>query len=519
MYNSSLMNETPSRSNRPTGMFGFTIVWVGQIISLLGTSMTGFAMTIWAYEKTNAATALALVGFFFVAPMLIASPFAGALVDRSNRKLMMMVSDIASGIATIAILILYSTGQLQIWHLFITSAVQGVFQSFQWPAYSAAISTMLPKQHYGRANGMLSLADTASNIFAPILAGALLGFIGFSGILLIDIVTFVIAIGALLLVFVPQPKVTEEGRQAQGSIFKEAVFGFHYILSRPSLLALQIVFLTGNFFIGIPLAVQAAMILANTGSSEKALAFVNSAGAVGGVVGGLVMSAWGGPKRRVHGVLMGWFVASLLGLVLMGFGRSIPIWAVASFFGMFFIPIINGSNQAIWQAKVPPDLQGKVFSIRRLIAWFVSPLAMLVAGPLADQLLEPAMRNPQSFLATSLGWLIGTGPGRGMALLFIIGGGLAALVGISGYAFRLLREADTLLPDHDELPPAAVEAPAVQSPALATPQDAASERLTRMQELLEERQSWAAMPDTPERELALKAISNSLRKLGQSSTQ
>jgi MFS family permease len=484
-------------------MFGFTIVWVGQIISLLGTSMTGFAMTIWAYEKTNAATALAMVGFFFVAPMLIASPFAGAIVDRSNRKLMMMISDIASGIATIIILILYRTGHLEIWHLFVTSAFQGVFQSFQWPAYSAAITTMIPKEQYGRANGMLSLADTASNIFAPILAGALLGIIGFSGILLIDIASFVFAIGALLLVFIPQPKVSEEGRQAQGNIFKEAVFGFGYILKRPPLLALQLVFLSGNFFVGIPGAVQAAMILANTASNEKILAVVNSAGAIGGVVGGLAMSTWGGPKKRVHGVLFGWFISSLLGSVLFGLGRAIPIWVVASFFGMFFIPIINGSNQAIWQAKVPPDLQGKVFSIRRLIAWFVTPLAMLIAGPLSDKILEPAMRDPQSILATTVGWFMGIGPGRGMALLFVIGGSLAALVGLSGYVMRVLRDVDILLPDFDTLPP-------VPSP---------DERLSRMQDLLEDRKIWVAQPETPERELALKAISNSLRKLGQEASK
>ncbi len=493
------MNSTSASPSRPTGMFGFTIVWIGQIVSLLGTSMTGFGVTIWAYEKTNEATALAMLGFFFVAPMLIASPFAGALVDRSNRKMMMMVSDIASGIASLIVLLLVTTGHLQIWHLYITNAFQGVFQSFQWPAYSAAISTMIPKEHYGRANGMLSLADTASNIFAPILAGSLLGIIGLRGILLIDLGTFIFAIGALLLVHIPQPRITVEGRQAQGNILSEAIFGFRYILSRPSLLALQLVFLTGNFFIGIPQAIQAAMVLANTSSNEKALAYVNSAGAVGGVVGGLVMSAWGGPKRRAHGVLLGWFVASMLGSVLMGFGRAIPIWAVAAFFGMFFIPIINGSNQAIWQAKVPPDLQGKVFSIRRLIAWFVSPLAMLVAGPIADKVLEPAMRNPQSSLAQSLGWLLGTGPGRGMAILFIIGGGLAAMVGIVGFAIRILREADTLLPDHDTIPS-------------ALPVDG---RLARMQELLEQRNHWVRQPLTRERQQALKAISNSLRKLGQ----
>jgi DHA3 family macrolide efflux protein-like MFS transporter len=495
------MNTSLAPGKKPTGMFGFTIVWVGQIVSLLGTSMTGFAMTIWAYEKTNAATALALVGFFFVAPMLIASPFAGAFVDRFNRKLMMMVSDIASGIGSLVILILFSTGHLQIWHLYIIVAFQGVFQSFQWPAYSAAISTMIPKKHYGRANGMLSLADTASNIFAPILAGSLLGIIGLPGILLIDLGTFIFAISALLLVHIPQPRTTVEGRQAQGNILQEAVFGFRYILGRPSLLALQLVFLSGNFLVGIPGAVQSAMVLANTASNEKALAYVNSAGAIGGVVGGLVMSAWGGPKRRAHGVLLGWFVSSLLGSVVMGFGRTLPVWAIAGFFGMFFVPIINGSNQAIWQAKVPPDLQGKVFSIRRLIAWFVTPLAMLVAGPLADKVLEPAMRNPYSALASSLGGLIGTGPGRGMALLFIIGGGLAALVGVGGFAIRILRDADSLLPDHDTLPAAPATAPDV--------------RLRRLQELLEARQHWTTQPVTPERELALKAIANSLRQLGQ----
>jgi hypothetical protein len=215
------------------------------------------------------------------------------------------------------------------------------------------------------------------------------------------------------------------------------------------------------------------------------------------------MSAWGGPKKRVHGVLFGWFISSLLGTVLMGLGRITPVWVVAAFLGVFFVPIINGSNQAIWQAKVPPDLQGKVFSIRRLIAWFVSPLAMLIAGPLSDKILEPAMQDPQSALASATGWFMGIGPGRGMAILFVIGGCLAALIGISGYVFRNLRDVDILLPDHDTLP------------AVMTP----DERLTRMQELLEDRKSWAAQPHTPERELALKAISNSLRKLGQGASK
>jgi MFS family permease len=451
-------------------MFAFTIVWIGQIISLLGTSMTGFALTIWAYETTGSATALALVGFFFVTPMLIFSPIAGAIVDRSNRKFMMMISDLAAGMATIAILILHATGHLQVWHLYITGMIEGTFQTFQWPAYSAAITTMIPKEQYGRANGMMSLSDSASNVFAPLMAGALLGIIGLSGILFIDIATFLFAVGALLFVHIPQPEATAEGLAGKGSIWKEAAYGFRYILERKSLLGLQIVFLLGNFFVGISGAILAPMILASSGNNEIVYGSVSSAGAVGGVIGGLAMSAWGGPKRRVHGVLAGWAISSLLGVVLMGLGRNLPVWAVASFFGTFFIPIINGSNQAIWQSKVAPDVQGRVFSIRRLIAWFVNPAAMLIAGPLADFVFEPALK-PGGSLSSTFGWLVGTRPGSGMSLIFIITGSLAMLVGILSYTVPVVRNAESLLPDHDAAPLAAPIAPAEAPAALEAASD------------------------------------------------
>jgi len=429
-------------------MLAFVVVWLGQAISLLGTSMSGFGLTIWAYEVTGQATALALVGFFFMAPMVALSPIAGAIVDRSNRKLMMMISDVAAGCTTIAVLVLYASGNLQIWHLYITSFITGTFQTFQWPAYSAAITLMLPKEQYGRANGMIELAGASSNIFAPLLAGALLGVIGLTGILTIDVVTFVVAVGALLFVHVPQPATTEAGRQAQSSIWKESIYGFRHIFARPSLLGLQIVFLLGNLFANLGYTVMAPMILARTGNNEIVFGTVQSVGAIGGVIGGVAMSAWGGPKRRVHGVLSGWGLTSLLGQILMGLGRALPVWSVANFFGAFFGPIINGSNQAIWMAKVEPDVQGRVFATRRLIAWFVSPIAMLAAGPLADFVFEPAMREGGR-LAGSFGWLVGTGPGAGMSLMILLTGLMAMLIGFGAYAIPVVRNAEALLPDHD----------------------------------------------------------------------
>lgn len=440
-------NQTPATANQPTGMRAFTVIWIGQLVSLLGTSMTGFALPIWVFEKTGRVQELALIGLAFILPLIIMSPIAGVIVDRSNRKTMMMLSDLAAGFTTIIVLILLATDNLQIWHLYITSAISGAFQTFQWPAYSAAISLMLPKEQYGRANGMMDLAGAGSGIFAPIAAGALLGLIGLEGILIIDIVTFIFAVSTLAFVHIPQPPISEAGREAQGSIWKEAIYGFRYIVRRPSLLGLQLVFFSGNFMTALCFTVLAPMILARTDNNELIFGSTQSAGAIGGVVGALAMSAWGGPKRRVHGVLAGWAISSLVGIVVIGLGRSLPIWAIGLFFSAFFVPIINGSNQAIWQSKVAPDLQGRVFSIRRLIAWATDPLARLAAIPLADRILGPAMMA-DGRLAGTFGWLVGTGPGAGMSLIFIFAGLLATCVGLGGYLFPAIRNAEEILPDH-----------------------------------------------------------------------
>lgn len=431
-----------------SGMGAFIIVWIGQAISLLGTGMTGFALTIWAYQVTGSPTALALVGFFFVTPMLIMSPIAGAIVDRSNRKFMMMISDLAAGAATIFVFILYLAGDLEVWHLYIAAFVQGTFQTFQWPAYSAAITMMIPKQQYARASGLNQLAESGSGIISPILAGALLGLIGLGGILIIDIVTFTFAIGALLFVRIPQPKVSAEGMESRGSIWKEAAFGFRYIFKRRSLLGLQTVFMAGNFFSVFAFTLMAPMILERTGNNSLALGSVQSIGAVGAVVGAVIMSAWGGPKKLVHGVLGGWILSSVLGVAVIGLGKSIPIWAVGVFISSAFIPLINGSNQAIWQAKVPPDLQGRVFSVRRLIAWFVNPVATLMAGPLAEFVIEPAMRTV-SPLSNMFGWIVGVEPGAGMSLMIFISGFGSAIVALVAYSVKVIRDVDSILPDHD----------------------------------------------------------------------
>lgn len=430
-------------------MLGFSFVWFGQFVSILATNMTGFALTIWIFTETHSATALGLMQVLFITPFLLISPIAGVWVDRYNRKMMMMVSDLTAGLATVAILVLQALSLLQLWHLYVVAVIQGLGNAFQWPAYSAAISTMMPKEQYGRANGMMSLLEAGPGVFAPLLAGALLPFIKLTGILLIDVVTFILAIAILLVVFIPQPARTVEGQARKGSIWKESAYGFQYIFKRPSLLGLQMIFFFGNLFSGIAFTVLAPMVLSRTGQNSLILGSVETSAAIGGVVGGIIMSAWGGFKRRVHGVLLGWILSSLSAL-LYGIARGLPWWIPIAVLVSLFNPLVNSSNQAIWQAKVAPDVQGRVFSARRLIAWFTNPISPIIAGTMADFVLEPAMKT-QGVLSTAFGWLVGTGPGAGMGLLFVVCGLGGALVGLSGYLIPAIRNAETLLPDHDQI--------------------------------------------------------------------
>ncbi|WP_420630382.1 MFS transporter [Candidatus Leptofilum sp.] len=431
-------------------MRGFVIVWLGQVVSMLGTGMTNFAVSFWIFQQTGEATALTWAIFFFMAPSVLFSPIAGAIVDRSNRKTIMIVSDLLAGVATIFLLLLLAGENLQIWHIYVANLLAGAANAFQFPAYSAAVTMMLPKEHYGRAAGMLSLAGSASGILAPAFAGALLGPLGLVGIMGIDVITFLFAIAALAIVYIPQPEATAAGRTGQGSLLQESAYGFRYIFARPSLLGLQMVFFCINFLAMFGFAVMIPMILARTGNDEIALASVQSVGAVGGVIGGLLLSAWGGPRRKVNGVLLGMVGVSIFSQALMGVGQTVFVWAAASFMGQFLIPILNGSNQAIWQAKVAPDVQGRVFAVRRLIAQITAPLATAVAGPLADNVFEPAM-HPDGALAPIFGWLVGTGTGAGMALMFVVTGTIGVAVGLGGYLFPVVRNAEDLLPDHEPI--------------------------------------------------------------------
>jgi len=443
-------HDKPQQQKRPAGMTGLMVVLAGQAVSILASNMTGFALSIWVFQKTSSATALGGMTAAFTIPYLILIPLAGVFVDRYNRKLMMMISDLTAALGTLAIFILFSSNHLQIWHFYIINGVIGLGSAFQWPAYSAAITTMVPKEQYSRANGMLSVVQAGPGIIAPLMAGSLMPSIGLVGILLIDLVTFLLAIGALLLVLVPPPAQTVEGLAGKGSLWKEASFGFKYIFERPSLLGIVIILFLANFFLGFPNSVHVPLVLLRTGNSSVILGAVQTAGAVAWTLGSLIMSAWGGFKNRMHGVLLGWSFYCLFGNILFGLGRGLGIWVPAILFAGVGSSLGIASSTALLQAKTAPDVQGRVFSARRLLTWAPDMFTPLLGGMLADRIMEPGMRS-SGWMQVLFGWMVGKESGSGMAVMMIIFGLLTILTLLAGYLIPAVRDMEKVLPDHDQL--------------------------------------------------------------------
>ncbi|HEY4575443.1 MAG TPA: MFS transporter, partial [Thermoanaerobaculia bacterium] len=335
------------------------------------------------------------------------------------------------------------SGHLQVWHVYCGVVFNSILGTFGWPAYVAAITMLVERKDYGRVNGLLELGQAATTIAAPAIAGALIYLIGIERILIIDFVTFLVAAGALLLVHVPQPEESEEARDAKGSIWKEAAFGWTFIRQRPGLFQLLLLFAAFNLVVSMCGVAVMPMVLGF--ANEAAVGTIMSLVGVGMLLGGLIMTWTGGPKPRIYGLLGGWAVISVC-FVLVGIrpnlwlvGAGVLLWYVA-------VPVINASSQAIWQSKTPHDVQGRVFSVRRMIAQFTVPIGDFSAGPLADKIFNPAMM-PGGALAGSAGRVIGTGPGRGIAMLLMTMAAVPALTALVGILNPRIRNVETELPD------------------------------------------------------------------------
>jgi MFS family permease len=441
-------------SSAPSGMRAFFTIWVGQLISLVGSQLTGFALGVWVYDQTHSVTLIAFTQIALGAPFVFFSPLAGVLADRWNRRTAMIISDFGAGLAVLSVAALYLTHTLQPWMVIPINFFIATFNCLMWPAFTASVTLLVPKEQYGRANGFVQLGEALPQIAGPALAGLLYVAIQLGNMALIDFTSYLFSVVLMLLfVRIPNPPRTAEGHQAKGSIWKEMGFGWHYIVARKGLLALLIFFFAVNFFGGIMQPLFIPLVLDNW--KADVLGYISTIMGVGMLVGTLAMSAWGGGQRKVY-TLLGAGLASGIFITIIGFRVTIPVLAIAGFGFMFMMPLMNASSQAIWQSKVAPDVQGRVFAIRRTIAWSSQIIAPLLAGPLADGVFKPAM-SAGGFLAQTFGPIIGVGPNHGVGLLIGILGFLTAVASAVSLFFPVIRNVEADLPDH--APAAPVEAP------------------------------------------------------------
>ena len=421
----------------------FITVWFGQSVSLVGSGLTGFALGVWVFQQNGSVTQFALIGLFTVLPRIILSPLAGSLVDRWDRRWAMIVGDAGAGLSTLMLVLLLHAGRLEIWHIYLLVAASAAFSTIQWPAFMAVTSLLVPKENLGRANGLVQLGQAVSEILAPAMAGVLLLSMGLQGIILIDVATFLVAVLTLLLVRFPTLPPTAIDQSTRASWRLDISYGWQYITTRPGLFGLLLFLTTVNFLWGMVGALITPMILGFTSSAN--LGFLISIAGGGMLCGSLAMALWGGPRRRIHGVLS---FELLSGACFLMMGLRPSFWPVA--LGVFgahtTIAIIYGSNQAIWQSKVAPAVQGRVFATQQMLAKAAAPLAYLLAGPLAERISEPLL-TPNGLLSGSAGQIIGTGPGRGIALLFIAMGLLKMAVSLAAYLNPNIRLVEEALPD------------------------------------------------------------------------
>lgn len=433
---------------RPSGFAAFTTLWFGQFLSVVGTRMTNFALSIYVWDATGNATDFTFMLFFAFAATMIFSPIAGAFIDRWNRRVTLLLSDLGSAVATGVLLVVFMTGSVSMWHLYVINFVTGAFVAFQVPVFQATITLMMERAKYTRANAMMFLVRSTPELFAPLIAAVLLAATNIRTILLIDTLSYAFAIAAILLVAIPPTPKQPDG-QPPARFWQDCVFGFKYILRNRSLRNLQLFLIVINVLASIGFILLRPMVLARTGNSTGALSLVLATGAVGGVAGALMLGLLKSPRDKMIRILWATIVFSVIGRILYGVSDMMVFLGVALIVVHLCIPIVDGYTNTIWQDKVEPHVQGRVFAARQFTEELTVPLAALIAGPLVDNLLTPWMR-PGHGGADLFGGLVGTGQAGGIGLMYVVIGVLGTVLAAAGFLVRSMRRIETILPDYEE---------------------------------------------------------------------
>lgn len=375
--------RSPSKSDWKKTFF---IIWTGQAFSLLGSELVQFALVWYLTKQTGSASVLAFASFVALIPRVLISPFSGALVDRWNRQRVMILADAAIALSSIILAGIFWFGKIQIWHIYLIMFIRSLGSGFHWPAMQASTSLMVPHEQLSRISGLNQTLRGILGIIAPVSAALLLEFLPMFGILSIDVLTAFIAIFPLLFVVIPQPErkmTTEKTKSAH--LWEDVKDGFTYIFAWKGMLYLAIVAAALNFLLNPGFTFIPLLVTSYFGKGAIDFSLMESSFSAGMILGGIILSAWGGFKNNIY--------TTLTGIIGMAVGTAIiALTPVNSFYlavvGMAITglmnPIANGPIAAIIQSHVDPQMQGRVFSMLESMVSAMMPISLLVAAPVAE---------------------------------------------------------------------------------------------------------------------------------------
>lgn len=414
----------------------FILFWLSQSISQLGSAMTSFSLVLWTYEQNRSAMSVSLMSFCNYVPYILLSLFAGTFIDRHSKKAIMLISDSIAALCTLAVLVLAVSGRLEVWNIYAVNVVIGFMNAFQQPASAVAVGKMVPKEKLVNVSGMNSFSSNLVNVLTPVIAAFIYSFGGLETILLIDIISFLFAFFVLLFAV----HISEEYEyKEKTSVLSGTVSGFRFLKKEKGLLFIMITLAMINFFSRLTYEnILSPMILSRSGSSVT-LGVVNAVMGIGGIVGGIIVSAGKASKNNIKMIYVSAAVSFLSGDLLMAVGRNSVMWSLAAFAASFPIAFIIAGQNVILYDRVPEEMQGRVFAVRNAIQFSTIPLGILLGGFLADYVFEPFMRS-DNLLSNALSVIVGGGEGSGMAVMFLCTGISGSVISVLSYRSKEIQK-------------------------------------------------------------------------------
>jgi MFS family permease len=424
----------------------FYILVITQTLSLIGSRMTSIAVGIWVFARTGQASPLLLTSFFTELPGILFGSLAGVVIDRWDRRLVMILADIGQAVGSLLLMASFLSGRFEIWHLYAIASFQGTFSTFQGPAEDAATTMLVNETQRERANAIKQISFPLAGVIAPVLSGTIYGLVGIGGIIGIDLVTFMVAVAAALFLRIPHPKQTKEGQAMQGGFWQETLGAFHYLSKRRVLLVFVVFMAFINFMLNGPLELTLPYLISVIGSEAQAGSIMGVM-SLGAFAGASLIAAWGGTRPRMNTILPALLLAGMM-FLFYGTFRSPLLLGTSLFLLLMPLPVMNALYMSIMQVKTPPDLQGRVFALVAQLGFLGSTASFALTGYLVDQVINPAIGSPAW---SAFEPVVGDGPGAGMGLVQVVTGVVILLVTLGVYGSTAVRQFEMHLPDYEAI--------------------------------------------------------------------